>query len=257
MISKNKIICFLVLGLLVVIAAGVMFFDENKSDEEKNTFESSETNIWYTTKENGFVSNVNFPQLKPAPEGYLWFFSEEYSLAFLYPEKATVNFCSDYIFCKKFGVIPGGVIINTTPSSEAVFGAKTGWDSVRRDLYGLDIEVSPYSIDNYPTDIDQTIVDVKSNYYEYYGAEPVIFTEQNRGTYEADYKKLLLPVYFVSKKGAFSIGFFANDISKGGNQEFCVRESQEDCITPTQSYEDFVKIREYINTIVQSFTVIE
>lgn len=257
-IDRKLIYCFISTCVLIVISGGLVYLIENKIGlEDKYIPKPEETYTWYYTHDVGFVSSAEFPQLKPAPEGYLWFFSEEYGLAFLYPEKASVNFCSDYIFCEKFGISPGGIIINTTPSSEIVLGEKTGWDSVKRDLYGLDIKVSPYSIDNSPTDIEQTIADVKSNYYDYYGVEPVIFTEQNRGTYEADYTKLLLPVYFVSKNGAFSIGSFANDILKSEDEEFCINESQEDCLMPIQSHDNYIKVREYINTIIQSFTVIE
>ena len=256
MTFKNKFIGFGMLGLLVVVGIGLTYFEKNKSNEEKNTFESLETYTWYTTEEKGFISNENFPQLKPAPEGYLWYVSDEYSLAFLYPNEASVNFCSDSLFCEKFGSISGGIIINTTPSSEIVSGEKTGWDSVKRDLYGLDIEVAPYSEDTHAT-VEQTEADVRNVYYDYYKVDPIIFTEQNRGTYDADYTKPLLPVYFINKNGAYSIGFFANDMSKDKDEKFCINELQANCVMSTQSYEDYMKIREYINTVIQSFTVIE
>ena len=256
MTFKNKFIGLGILVLFVIVGIGATYFIQNKPNEEKNIFEPSEEYTWYTTEEKGFTSSSDFPQLKPAPDGYLWYVSDEYSFAFLYPEKSSVNFCSDYIFCKKFGTIPGGIIINTTPSSEVILGEKTGWDSVKRDLYGLDIKVAPYNEDTRATP-EEIEADVRNVHYEYYKAEPVIFTEKNRGTYTADYTKLLLPIYFINKNGAYSISLFANDISKGEDEKFCISKSQENCIMPNLTYEDNIKIQEYINTIIQSFTVIK
>ncbi len=245
---NKKSICYLVsVFLLSVISVGVVYIViDNQSDH-------AEDNVLST--------------LKPAPEGYQWYVTEEGGFAFLYSNTNKVSVCSEPALCAILGVVTGGIIIdNDHYDFKVVPGGRDG--NALPKMFG-DVE----KIDIYPNAFGVTYMDTESRMTperaeeyirEYYKPgskeEPIIFTEQNRGIYDADYMKPLPPVFLITRAGVFKISTLANNpLQKDDyDPEICVTEFNEDyCPSPTRNYEDYAELPKYINTIIQSFTVIE
>lgn len=250
MTFKNKFIYFGLVCLFVVAGVGATYLSQNKDSQ----FSEAEDNL--------------LSKLKPAPEGYAWYATKEGGFAFLHPSISRVDICSDPALCTVLGVSTGGIIINNNPYKyKTIPGGKDGawlWKRTGNDVEKVDMYPKGLSITYMDTESRMTFEKADAFIREYNTSEngvgPIIFTEQNRGTYEADYMKPLPPVFLITRSGVFKISTLANDpLQKDGhNPEMCATKFNEDyCTEPTRNYEDYAELPKYINTIIQSFTIIE
>ncbi len=261
MILNNKWFNYLVLiCLFILIGMGVTYFAQDNGNQTAETVQGSKDDI--------------LSKLKPAPEGYAWYVTKEGGFAFLYENSDRINICDDTALCTLLKIPHGGLIINNTnvisldnTSDNILPGGKNGTGSVarfgeigRQDLYRTSIGVAYMDnesrIDPNQLNPEQTVLEIRKRYDEEFKIAPIVFTEKNRGTYNPDHTKPLPPVFIITNSGVFRIGPLTNDPMQRADGELCITESQEDCIRPGTSREDYAGLPEYINTIVQSFTVI-
>jgi len=255
MILNNKGCNYLAVScFFILIGMGVMYFAQDRGNQAVETAHDSKDNI--------------LSKLEVAPEGYQWYVTKEGGFAFLHPSTSRVDICSDPALCTILGILTGGIIIDNNPYEyKTIPGGKDGgelWKRTGNDVGKVDIYPRGLSITYMDDESRMTFEKADAFIREYnnreYGVEPIIFIEQNRGTYEADYMKPLPPVFLITRVGVFKIGTLANDpLQKYDyNPELCVTKFNEDyCTEPTRNYEDYSELPKYINTIVQSFTVIE
>jgi hypothetical protein len=255
MIVNNKWCVYLsLIFLFVLIGGGIIYLNQDKDNQTTETEQDYEDNILST--------------LKPAPEGYVWYITKKAGgFAFLYPDISRVDICGDPALCTVLGTLTGGIIIDNNNLYKTIPGGKDGGYVWKRDNSAIEIA------DMYPKGLSVTYMDTESRMVpekaeesirEYYvnekKVEPIIFHEASRGVYSVDYTKPLPPVFLITRVGVFKISTLANELDSPQRRQvdLChTKFSKDYCLQSGVNYDDYAELPKYINTIVQSFTVLD
>jgi hypothetical protein len=219
---------------------------------------------WIGTQQNTKIAIETTTQDKfaTAPAGYKWYITQEGGFAFLYPDTSRIDICADPGLCKILGTATGGIIVNNYYGSKFIPGGKDGGALWRRSgkIEMPDFYPHAITITYQDTESRQPQEEAINTIHQYY-PNAIVFTENDRGMYTADFMKPLPPVFLVTKVGVFHISMPANDPMQNTDIKVCTQENEADCtpLRPGRSYTDgdYEKMPEYINTIVQSFTVLQ
>lgn len=205
-------------------------------------------------------------KLSPAPDGYQWYLTEEGGFAFLYPSEYRVAVCEDEALCTILGTVTGGLLLHPNPNTKITPGGEGGYGLWKRTGTVGTVDMYPFSLtvtrmdDESRMDTEEAKSELNRMYKDVYKKpNPIFFGTNKSDIYNADFMKPLPHAFLFTKKGIFKISTMANDPMQNTDIKICSEELSNECVDlmPSRNYEDYGDLPKNINTIIQSFTILE